>query len=167
MKRFMQIFATCVAVVLLSVVSSLGVYHYKSQDSGFTEKGTAVNVQLQEAIEQVTNPVMLSVDDVMQFKQRVTEEHTYDSVFRMIPDDVLQNVAQVVIGRQHGANMRDLVDEFRRNYKNVYQYIKCSETAPQSDTSSIPKAPSVKTVADTIIDGKAFRLIKSTEGRIE
>ena len=161
MKRFMQILVALAAVVLLSIVSSLGVYHYVSQENpDLLTKDTAVNAQAELAFEQVTNPVMLSIDDVIQFRQRTVDQNLCDSIFNSIPEEVLTNIAQVVIGRQHSATKKDIVDEYKRNYRTVYQYIKTPPTATSDRSDDTIK---VQSPPDTVIDGKHFKLIKENK----
>lgn len=162
----MQFFLTAVGVVLLSVASSLGVYYYMSHEN-VDSKDATVNVQVQEAIEQVTDPVMLSVEEILQVQHDAIEYEKYDSLFKAMPQDVLINIAQVVIGKQHRATRKDIAEEFYKHYKPVYQYIKPQEQSTLSSTNNQVKNDSLKerplNKSDTIINGKVFQLVK--EGR--
>ena len=161
MKRFMQILAAFAAVVLLSIVSSLGVHHYYAtqEEPGVAPNDTTIIAQVDKAVEQVTNPVMLSVDEVLDFRQCTIDQKTCDSTFNLIPYEVLRNVAQVVIGRQGSTTKQDIVYEYNKNYNEVYKYIK-PIAQPQNnkeDTTQIREVSSGGT--DTIINGKHFKQV--------
>ena len=163
MNKFLAFILSCIGVVVLSAVTSLGVHNYLSQNEDSIEKAT-VNVELSELAEQVTNPKWSTVEEVLQFRQQMQETAAYDSLFLSIPTSVLGNIAQVVIGRSPGATKRDIVEEYERNYDSVYKYIKVTSSQPSgpshSDTLSVPKQKQV----DTIINGKRFQLVREGGG---
>lgn len=146
MKKTMFVLLTFVGVVLLSVASSLSFNYYMSKvHPELISKDANVSVQVQEAVTQVTNPTFKSVDDVRQYRQRVYDEDAVDSIFLSMPDDAMTAISQVVIGRLSFATKKDIVEEFRRNYKPVYQYIKVIDPtlqqSPGEDTSDNSKTP--------------------------
>lgn len=163
MKKILYVLLAIVGVVMLSIVSSLSYNHYVNKvDPSITTEDTTMSVQTVEALAQVINPTFTSVDDVHQFYRQQVERNSIDSIFMAIPPDVLTNIAQVVIGRMGQADKKSIVEEFKKNYTPVYQYIKpenqMSALNKSRDTIKLP--PSTKT--DTIINGKHFQLIKET-----
>ena len=163
MKKFLNVLLAAVGVVLLSIVSSLSYNHYVNKvDPGITTEDTLTGVQVAETMAQVINPTFKSTDDVREFYQHEIERISTDSVFMAIPYDVLINISQVVIGRNGHADKKSIVEEFRQNYKPVYQYIKPKEIEQlqtlKGDSIKLP--PNIR--ADTIINGKKFQLIKET-----
>jgi hypothetical protein len=83
----------------------------------------------------------------------------------LIPKDVLVNISQVVIGNTGNATKKSIVEEFRRHYKPIYQYIKPLEQFQQStNTAPNDTTKSIRGIRDdTIINGgKTFVLIKET-----
>lgn len=158
----MQILAAFAAVVLLSIVSSLGVHHYYAtqEEPGVAPNDTAIIAQVDKAVEQVTNPVMLSVDEVLDFRQCTIDQKTCDSTFNLIPYEVLRNVAQVVIGRQGSTTKQDIVYEYNRNYNEIYKYIKPT-VQPQNNKEDTTQIRGVSSGgSDTIINGKRFKKVE-------
>ena len=127
MKTFLNGFLICIGVVLLSVVSSAGynLWYENHADACISQEDTTTYVQ--NAVAQVLNPTFMSIDDVNQYYQKVTDESSIDSTFRSIPFETLVNIAQVIIGREGRATKRDIVYEYRQKYKSLYQYIKPAE----------------------------------------
>ena len=148
MKKALYVILTIVGVVALSIVSSLGYNYYEDQKLSDFQEDTTVNVQ--QAVAQVLNPVFTSVEDVFQFYERTTEENSLDSTFMSIPPDALINIAQVVIGRNGTATIRDIVYEYRQKYKSLYQYIKPIDNITSESQDSTGKTPpDIRNVPDT------------------
>jgi hypothetical protein len=157
MKKALYVILTIVGVVALSIVSSLGYNYYEDQKlSDFREDTTAT---VEQQLAEVMNPVFMSVDDVYQFYERTVEEKSIDSTFMSIPPDVLINIAQVVIGRNGKATVRDIVYEFKQKYKTLYQYIKPIDaiTSESQDTTAKNNIkenkkdpPAIRNVTDSI-----------------
>ena len=156
MKKFLLGLLMCIGVVALSIVSSLGYNYYEDQKySGFLTEDTTNYVQVEKAVAQVLNPVFTTVDDVYQFYQHRADENSLDSTFMSIPNDVLINISQVVLGRQGSATIRDIVYEYRQKYKSVYQYIKpLDSTAINKPMDSVKTPPAIR--ADTVINGQKY-----------
>lgn len=165
MKKLLCIVLAIVGVVVLSCVSSLGYNHYVNKTNIVTP-GDTMSAQIEEAVAQVNNPTFLTVEDVFQFRQREAEKDSINLLFKSIPDDVLFNISKVVIGRNGQADKKSIAEEFRKNYKPIYQYIPStpstssasSQTSKPNDTIGLPY--SIR--ADTVINGRHFQLIKET-----
>lgn len=127
MKRFVYALLILIGVVLLSIVSSLGVYHYENQKS-ILSGSQEDTLDVQEMIAQVNNPTFTSIDAVHQYYHNVIDNASIDSTFKSIPLEALINISQVIIGRQGKASVRDIVYEYRQKYRSLYQYIKPTET---------------------------------------
>lgn len=160
----MQFLLASVGVVLLSVVSSLGVYNYvcEKEISSYT-KGTEYSVQIEDIIEQMTNPEFKDVNAVVSYRKKQQVWYEIDSIFESIPYETLKTVSQVVIGRNGSAAKKDLVDEYEKNYSTVYRYIKADNVPKDPPIQSGTIKVSLPTEYDTIINGKAFKLITETK----
>lgn len=157
MKNFMSFLLLVIGVISLSVASSLGTWYYLGKDNP-TKDATTTNVQIEEIIEQVRNPRFTTPMDVLQFYQRIENQYETDSIFEIIPEDVLINISNVVIGRNGYATKETIVEEYTKNYRAVYQYIKPNAITTSNNNDTIKLPPHSK--SDTVINGKHFKLIK-------
>ena len=118
MKKFIYGILGVLGIVVLSVVSSLGVNYYERHY--VSEKDT---INIEESIANVMDPVLYNPVDVYNLQQELSDEYTVDSVFLSIPPNVLLNIAKVAIGRNVGTTKKEIVEEFRRHYADIYQFI--------------------------------------------
>lgn len=129
------------AMVLLSVVSSLGVYYFMTEKDARANEDALVEgrLDIMETWENLYNPPMKSVNEARQMQQKMRDEDECDSVFKRIPDDILVNVVSVVLGRNGAATVTEIVQEFKKNYRDIYQYIRqdgVKDTVPDTTNYS-------------------------------
>lgn len=150
-----------VGVVVLSVLSSLGTYYYLG-DQLFPEQKDTVVVADSAAAQ--PDLAFTSIEQVLQDRHLCKEYALYDSIYRVIPEDLLMNIAKIIIARQGSATVKDIAEEFMRNYKITFQRTEVSapETTANTHTpdtvveSEVPKIPNTK---DTVIDGRRVTIM--------
>ena len=96
-----------------------------------------------------------SVDDVVEDHRIFTRMHYIDSVYLTIPEDILIQIANVVIGKQGSAQTAEIVKEYLKNYEEIYRYIPAPEE-PVSTPIDTVKLPVTK---DTVINGSNLKIV--------
>lgn len=160
MKKTMPILLVLLGVVVLSVLSSLGTYYYLG-DKVFPEQKDTVLVN-NDSVPQ--DQAFTSAEQVLQDRHLCQEYAFYDSVYRSIPEDILKGISNLIIARQGNVTVKDIAEEFVRNYKMIFQR---TETVPTSETVTakpdtavereVHKIPTPTT--DTVINGQHYQLI--------
>lgn len=78
-------------------------------------------------IDAIVNPKFVTVQDIIQFQQQTNENFTADSIFRVMSEQALINVATVIIKKQGSLTKNSLVDEYRAN-RSVYDNLPANST---------------------------------------
>lgn len=121
-------------------------------------------------VEDYMNPQFTSTKDILSFKQTLVEERAIDSIFCSLPDEVLNDVASVLIKKYGIADKRDIVREFN-THADIYLSLPQEETKKEVDLASTDLGEkqedntittSYKYRVDTI-DGKPVKIMIKTE----
>lgn len=133
------------------------------------------SIKIAEAVNAVTNPQFISVMDIVEYRENHNTQLEIDSVFFSLPASTIQNVASVLFKKNKTSITKtDIVEEFRR-CKSVYENLPEQVTRTVSkDSSAVDKTATdlgqrktTKTTKDTVIDGKAMKLIVETTETLE
>lgn len=172
MKRLLYIILLIVGVVGLSVASSFGYNYYKDRNCPIlTVKDATDSASFVKLSEQVTNPVMTTMENVCHLRTKMAENSMIDSIFLSIPPSILINVANVTIGNKKEVTKKDIVEEYMKNYDSIYRHLKLPDLSiGNPDPLPTPLAPETIRVplppiteVDTVINGHHVKLIKTVE----
>lgn len=127
-------------------------------------------------VQDIVNPLFNTVDEVLVFRDLTAEGLAIDEAFSLMPEEVLKNVASVVIKREGFATKRSIVYEYRAN-NAVYDNLPANSTSKDTNTTSVdgstggdpvPKVDSTNitkpesrvefTQYDTTINGKTYKV---------
>lgn len=150
---FLKYFLASVGVVLLSIVSSLGYNYYVDHQTNPLTEDNVINLNVQETVESFFNPQMTTAEEVYVLREQLAERERCTTEFLNIPDNVLPSIVKVVLGNKGSCTIKDIVDEFDKNYSHVYRHI---AQPAENDTIKLP--PSVE--SDTLLNTKNLQLIK-------
>lgn len=95
---------------------------------------TADSVTVAQQIEAAINPQFTTVQDFVQFRDQVIADLKIDSAFLAMPEQILTNVASVVIKTHGVVTKKAVVEEYRAN-SAVYDNLPKS-TASSNDTAN-------------------------------
>lgn len=143
-----------------------------------------VDSAVAQEVENYINPLFMSVEEVLVFRDLTAEGQSIDDAFNAMPEDVLKNVAAVCIKREGHASKRMIVYEYRAN-SSVYNNLPASDTPTSNDTvkvnpnmgtsaggqpyrpDTLPVNETTYTQHDTTIGGKTYKVHTKTEKTYE
>ena len=73
------------------------------------------SVLVAQQVEAIVNPQFTTVQEIVNFRQQTNEGFTVDSIFRAMPEQVLHNVAAVLIKKNGTVDKKSVVEEYRAN----------------------------------------------------
>lgn len=168
---------TSIIALIVSVIAlAFGVYTVTIQRDALSTKGSAeseyVDSLAKQSVQDVINPLFSDIDEVLVFRDLSVEGTAIDAEFNQLPDEVLKNVASVVIKREGLASKRSIVYEYRAN-KKVYDNLPTSpsnadnskDNIGSTEGNPVTSADSIdKPVGevrynqyDTIVNGKKYK----------
>lgn len=147
-------------------------------DDGVTKE--YVDSCVAAGVQNYINPLFMSVDEVITFRDLTAEGQGIDDAFNSMPEDVLKNVAAVCINRDGHVSKRGIVYEYRAN-SAVYNNLPASDTITvnpnlgtsaggqpyRSDSASLPMSETTYSQHDTTIGGKNYKVRIKTEKTYE
>ena len=86
-------------------------------------------------VEEIVNPQFYNVPDIVNFQIQSVEGFEIDSVFQSIPEQVLRNVAHVVLGNKGFVDKREVVKEYKA-HPDIYNNLPGSPNAEKIVTSA-------------------------------
>ena len=119
-----------------------------------------------ESIQNYTNPLFMSVDEAIEFRNLTVDSNTIDQAFLEMPEDVLRNVVSVCLKRDGYASKRSIIYEYRANAE-VYNNLPKSTAKPTNDTiknqntsaGGEPYRRDSASKGDTVINGKSYKAL--------
>lgn len=132
------------------------------------------SIKIAEAVDAVTNPQFISVMDIVEYRENHQYQVEIDSVFFSLPASTIQNVASVLFKQNRTSiGKKEIVEEFKR-CRNVYENLPAESKITPKDSSAVDKTATdlgqrktTKTTRDTVIDGKAMKLVVETTETLE
>lgn len=153
LKKIAIAILAIVGVVILSNLIWLDYMHFKDKPVlGESSSAVAVDSLMEESL------LFTDVTQVLEDHRTFENVTYYDSVYLSMPEDILINVASVVIRRNGSASIQDVVKEFLTN-RQVYELL---PQPPAPITPPVPeqtRADTTTTVADTVINGQPYKRI--------
>lgn len=123
------------------------------------------------------NPTFCTVDDVIVYREEISDKQKEDSIFYSLSDKTLRDVATVCIKKTGCCNKRHIVEEYKA-HNDVYKNLPATTDSPTNSNmegSGVTKVDSPKTVilgtdykyvTDTI-DGVPRKVLYKTEKSYE
>lgn len=93
------------------------------------------SVLVAQQVEAIVNPQFTTVQEIVDFRQQTNEGFTVDSIFRAIPEQVLNNVASVLIKKNGIVDKKSVVEEYRAN-RAVYDNLPAT-SQPATTTQEV------------------------------
>lgn len=136
-----------------------------------------------QQFEQLTNPLMYSVDEILMFRELKLDRLSVEDQFMAMPEEIVKNVATVLLRRHSpykdgGIMMSDIVHEYLQN-KDVYDNLPSSEKDSLQVTQQVDRTGTdLGTRSDSVyltsykyridtINGKPVRVKIKTEESYE
>ena len=122
------------------------------------------------------NPVFCTADDVIIYREEISDKLKEDSIFFSLPDKTLRDVATVCIKKTGCCNKRHIVEEYKA-HKDVYKNLPATADPPANtnmegsgvtsvDPEKVIIGTDYKYVTDTI-DGIPRKVLYKTEKSYE
>lgn len=166
-----------VCVVTFLTCACNGRAQWAKPESTVTQSDSMLVAQY---VDRIVNPEFLTVKEVFEFRSKTVENAQVDSLILALPENILMNVATVVINKFGTATKRQIYDEYRANI-SVYENLpnNTSDTSNNAkntastdvedpptgvDKAVIEQVPSTTAYnfRDTVINGKKTRIETKT-----
>lgn len=95
---------------------------------------SADSTMIAERVEAIINPQFSSVDELIEFRQQTEVGYAIDSTFRVIPEDVLKNVAEVMLKKGVIITKKSVVEEYRA-HNGVYDNLPVQPSTEIKDST--------------------------------
>lgn len=160
MKKFIK-FGVLMLALIMTFLFSLGLSSCKhsTNNTDFVDNDS---LQIAEIVNNVSNPVFTSLEDVMIYQKKIKEQHLSDSIINHVNPDILSFIADVCINRDGYTTPKKILEEYKAYYKDVYQNVKLTDITESKETIQKDKHSE-----DTVIKGKRWQLIKEEENGID
>lgn len=181
MRKFLKTMGVLITGLLMcAVCCSCNGHSVWPSDDGVTKE--YVDSCVAAGVQNYINPLFMSVDEVLTFRDLTAEGQGIDDAFNSMPEDVLKNVAAVCINRDGHVSKRGIVYEYRANnavYNNLPAQNDTITVNPNLGTSAggqphrpdssmaLPKNETTYTQHDTTIGGKTYKVKTITEKTYE
>lgn len=124
--------------------------------------------------ENIINPMFSTPDDILIYREMVTEQLRLDSIFFRLSDKDVENVASVVIKSNGYATKASIVEEYSKN-SDIYSKLPDSAISPtKKDTTDTEGSRATKVIISSTtssstdtIDGVPRLVITKTEKSYE
>lgn len=134
LRNFGKFLGVYLLSLILAVTSILSLTGCKGWPQSIKDNyDVADSTAIAEKIEAVVNPSFTTVESIVQFLQDTNVEFTTDSVFRTMPEQVLINVASVLIKKYGNVTKKSIVEEYRAN-RTVYDNLPATTTPSSTGT---------------------------------
>ena len=164
MKKFILGLIGVLFTVALSVVCTLAIDRYvlpiQTDDAHVWEIAT-------NAFDNAQNPQFSTFDDAVAYYEREVDSEITDSFIVSMPRETYEQIAKVLIGRSGECGKKDILMEYLKNYKPVYQYLSdpYEQLAPDErkiddNTKAIKIKPDSTSTEDTVINGQLYRILR-------
>ena len=131
MRKF-GIIGAYIIVVLLAFIGILFLSGCKGAPFIPTEDTTANDsAYVAQKVESIVNPQFTNIRELISFRTQMNEDYAIDSVFRVIPEPILNNVASVLFKKNGFATKKSIVEEYRAN-SSIYNNLPSNATLQQS-----------------------------------
>lgn len=183
MKKLFGMF-TCLLVTLLCIVASCTVTSCDNlQDAkNALSKSQVDTAFVKECVYSVVTPEFTTIDEVLLCQQKLNNNAYVDSMFMSLPENLLKNVATVLLKKTGRATKKAIVNEYISN-KDIYKNLPIQPGEQETETTLVPlkqqnSTPTVVEelqpggkgkvastsyqVKDTTIDGKKADIVTKT-----
>lgn len=164
MKKFILGLIGVLFTVALSVVCTLAIDRYVLPTQ--TDDAHMWDVA-KNAIYDAQNPQFATFDDAVAYYERKVDDEITDSFIVSMPWETYEQIVKVLIGRMGECDKKDILTEYLKNYKPVYQYLAdpYEQLAPDErkiddNTKAVKIKPDSISTEDTVINGQLYRILR-------
>ena len=173
MKNFVNVLLSALVAVLFIGIIGFGVTScHEGGIKGYFLQEESSSETAYQAVEDLVNPSLGCVKDVVDFHSTLTSNMEIDSIFMALPETVIIDVSSVLLKKMSPITKKDIVDEYNRN-RAIYDNLPKDATVPndppaekpivevslvKEGTTTVTEAPPTRvgesSYKDTVIDGK-------------
>ena len=148
------------AIILCAIACTLIVQNYVIAPQ--TNEDAVIEIVDAELYD-YSNPVFSTPEDALVYYDQTVDDRISDSIFASIPRDVFVKVNKVVSGRLTVYNKQDILIEYLRNFKPVYQYLDETKQDPPAEKQINEYEKAVRITPDssgrdTVINGVLYKI---------
>lgn len=148
------------ALMLITVVCTLIVQNCLIAPQ--TDEDAVVEI-VTESLYDHSNPVFNAPEDAITYYDQTVDDRISDSIFASIPREIFLKVNKVVSGRLTVYNKQDILIEYLRNFKPVYQYLDETKQDPPAEKKINEYEKAVRITPDsserdTVINGVLYKI---------
>jgi len=157
MKHFLTGVLTLIVGLLIGAIYLNWPSEWRLKDEPPQTEELTVSQQIQEFLD----PSFENSNDVLLFRRALLQDAYIDSVFYALPNDVLENVAAVVINKQGRATKETIVVEYSNN-SEVYNNLpppdaKATDSNFTAPTATVASTSKSEDNSDSVtINGKTY-----------
>ena len=113
MKKFIK-FGVLMLALIMTFLFSLGLSSCKhsTNNTDFVDNDS---LQIAKIVNNVSNPVFTSLEDVMIYQKKIKEQHLSDSIINHVDPDILSFIADVCINRDGYTTPKKILEEYKLN----------------------------------------------------
>lgn len=103
---------------------------------------TSDSAQVAEFVNELTNPHLMDIAEVLTLKQSMLEKASVDSVFLSMTDDTLKNVVAVLAkdkNLKNGFTKKDIIEEYLR-CRRIYDNLPVNTTSANDTSKTVDKS---------------------------
>ena len=172
MKNLVNVLLSALVAVFLIGIIGFGVNSCREGGiKGYFLQEESSSETAYQAVEDLVNPSLDCVKDVVDFHNNLTSNMEIDSVFMALPETVIIDVSSVLLKKMSPITKKDIVDEYNRN-RAIYDNLPHQDATPNDSpaekpiaevslikegTTTVTEAPPTRVESsykDTVIDGK-------------
>ena len=174
MKNLVNVLLSALVAVFLIGIIGFGVNScHEGGIKGYFLQEESSSETAYQAVEDLVNPSLDCVKDVVDFHNNLTSNMEIDSIFMALPETVIIDVSSVLLKKMSPITKKDIVDEYNRNraiYDNLPHQDATTPNDPPTEkpiaevslvkesTTTVTEAPPTRvgesSYKDTVIDGK-------------
>ena len=138
MKNLVNVLLSALVAVFLIGIIGFGVNScHEGGIKGYFLQEESSSETAYQAVEDIVNPSLDCVKDVVDFHSTLTSNMEIDSIFMAMPEETLIDVASVILKKQPTVVKKDIIDEYIRN-RAVY------DNLPKGKEPTVPDNPTTE-----------------------
>lgn len=167
MKKFLSWCLATLAAAIVAIVGSVAVISCDQTGPKVLKPAVGVE-QVATALDSIVNPQLYTTKDVFELQNKLLVNAYMDSIFMSLDQKTLDNVAGVVLNKQHIVTKDDIVHEFIKN-RAVYENLPTnnppdSATTPKTEEKPLAKIEIIEEGKTTVTEAPPTRVEEKPAG---